>query len=32
MNHLNFRGTNHISGIAEAGVVRFCVTVCSVKS
>jgi len=32
VNHLNFVGSNHISGTAEARVVKFCIWVRQVKS
>jgi len=32
VNHVNFVGTNHISGIAEARVAKFCMHVGYVKS
>jgi len=32
VNHLNFGGTNHISGTAEAIVVKFCTQIGYVKS
>jgi len=32
VNHLNFVGTNHISGTAEARVVKFCTHVSYVNS
>jgi len=32
MNHLNFVVTNHISGMAEVTVVKFCTQVGYVKS
>ena len=32
MNHLNFGGTSHISGTAEATVIKFCILVGHIKS